>query len=859
MGCSSSSPKRPPPPPPVALPLREEVLPPLMLAPVFASPLASSQPSPNDGAALGNGRTLLFMRESSSNGQGRLMHEDDLMKKFKAHKAVFAKGFGADVTISQEKIPKTAQELEVIMRALQSCYLFAAASDEQREELAAYMHREECKEGETVVLQGEPGDKFYVIQSGVFEFFVDRILVTRRSPKFAEAYFGELALLYNSPRQATAVCASLEEGTKKAVLWAIDRDTFRHVLARTTQQSREEKRAAVQAIPLLRDALSEEQLNRVIEAVQLFHFSAGQRIVRKGDKGDVCFFIRHGTVECSKIGEAGLGKIELGPGTYFGERALVRDEPRAADVVAISDVVAMALDRKSFNELLGPLRAVMDDNMKERVVEALPILRELSAEARERVVSEFRVETFNQSDVIVKQGDVADKFFVIRQGKVRVVDDCECEIAVLKESEWFGEMGLLNNAPRNATCIAATPSVECFVLQRSLFTAHVANSQVLRLTADARAARNAQLKEVSTKHLARSIELHQLERLRILGKGTFGTVYLVQAKLGEERSLWALKMMNKYCIVRGGQRQNVCNEKALLSECAHPFVLALIKTFQDRDSLFMLLEFVQGGELFSIMQRKFRFPLYPTFFYAACLVDVFEHLHGRHIVYRDLKPENVLIDKRGYLKLADFGFAKRIMDKSFTLCGTPEYLAPEVVLGTGHNKAVDYWGLGILVYEMLVGISPFADDYENDQHVLGNNIVNCDLSYDAFNKAIVETESKPDIFWTAAPPTSALSMRDVTRRLANAGQLPVENLVRHLLTKNPIQRLGNLRDGVRDIKRHIFFSAEIDDWDNLRRGLVTPPYVPKLMSDTDTSSFDAFEPDTSWPEYKDSQDWCREF
>jgi len=112
------------------------------------------------------------------------------------------------------------------------------------------MHREEVRVGETVVLQGEPGDKFYVIQSGVFEFFVDKTLVAKRSPTFREAYFGELALLYNSPRQATAICTSLEEGAdqnkKKAVLWAIDRDTFRHVLARTTQQTREEKRAAVQ-------------------------------------------------------------------------------------------------------------------------------------------------------------------------------------------------------------------------------------------------------------------------------------------------------------------------------------------------------------------------------------------------------------------------------------------------------------------------------------------------------------------------------------------------------------------------------------------------------------------------------------
>jgi len=234
------------------------------------------------------------------------------------------------------------------------------------------------------------------------------------------------------------------------------------------------------------------------------------------------------------------------------------------------------------------------------------------------------------------------------------------------------------------------------------------------------------------------------------------------------------------------------------------------------------------------------------------------------------------------VKLADFGFAKKVPDKTYTLCGTPEYLAPEVVLGTGHDKGVDWWGLGVLVYEMLVGISPFASEYDEHQQVVCNNIVKGRVHFDKMTRAVMETEAKHDSFWTLPPNfmvraassnghkdtpmtpnsqsiTSRFSLsRGSSSRASSPGTMPVEDFVRKLLTKNPLQRLGNLKDGAKDVKRHPFFN-EIQDWSDLKARKIHAPFVPQLASDDDTSRFDEFEADASWPVYKGSQEWCEEF
>ena len=164
-----------------------------------------------------------------------------------------------------------------------------------------------------------------------------------------------------------------------------------------------------------------------------------------------------------------------------------------------------------------------------------------------------------------------------------------------------------------------------------------------------------------------------------------------------------MKVLRKTDVVRLRQVEHVNAERFILARIRHPFIVDLYATFQDHLNIYMLLSYVPGGELFSHIRRAQRFSADVTRFYLAIIVLALRYLHSNNIIYRDLKPENLLLDTRGYLKLADFGFAKVVDDRTWTLCGTPEYLAPEIIQSDGHGKAVDWWACGILCYEMLVG------------------------------------------------------------------------------------------------------------------------------------------------------------
>ncbi|XP_034147659.1 ribosomal protein S6 kinase alpha-6 isoform X2 [Esox lucius] len=289
------------------------------------------------------------------------------------------------------------------------------------------------------------------------------------------------------------------------------------------------------------------------------------------------------------------------------------------------------------------------------------------------------------------------------------------------------------------------------------------------------------------------------ELLKVLGQGSFGKVFLVRKIIGPDASqLYAMKVLKKASLkVRDRVRTKM--ERDILVEVNHPFIVKLHYAFQTEGKLYLILDFLRGGDVFTRLSKEVMFTEEDVKFYLAELALALDHLHHLGIVYRDLKPENILLDEAGHIKLTDFGLSKESVDvdkKAYSFCGTVEYMAPEVVNRRGHTQSADWWSLGVLMFEMLTGTLPFQG---KDRNETMNMILKAKLGMPQF-----------------------LS-------------LDAQSLLRMLFKRNPANRLGAGADGVEEIKRHTFFSTI--DWNLFRREL-QPPFKPAAGKPDDTFCFD---------------------
>jgi len=613
--------------------------------------------------------------------------------------------------------------------------------------------------------------------------------------------------------------------------------------------------------------MTAENIDGIAQALHRKVARASEVVIAEGDRGDYLYLVEAGVLSVSQR-DAPNVVDEIREGRVFGELALIYDSPRAATVTAVTTSTLWTLSAVDFRRLATRF---MNENLQRRiaVLKKIPAFAGLSDEQLGRVSAVMCEERFAPGEQICHQGEklvagVNDKFYTITEGEVMVTaqgfsrkssrdllqaaaessaaaaaagDPKIVSLGNLGPGEWFGEIALLSDAPRSANVVAlgsmggrdAQGHTVCLTLSRGAFEQIISPSAAQRAIVGASEVRQQDNHAIKLRHqrddAALALSMEKLALKQIIGIGGFS---VVKFAVGPEHEAFAVKLMNKAEIVKRNQVVHVLNERRILTSISHPFVLSLIKTFQTPTQLVMVLELLQGGELFSrVLKSGGGLPLRDAAFYAACVVEGLEFLHRKHIVYRDLKLENVVIGASGYPKIVDFGFAKELGEGQLTrtLCGTPDYLAPEAITHKGHNQPVDCWGLGVLMYEMLTQYSPFADSTnKGNRMVVFHNIMRGLESVD-WNELARPFRAALD------RQASAGTLTNDVIRTVNEEFAQVQNLLQRLWDPNPLSRATTTH-----VKQHRFFQEW--NWTALREMSVAAPWLPQLENAADLQYFD---------------------
>lgn len=563
--------------------------------------------------------------------------------------------------------------------------------------------------------------------------------------------------------------------------------------------------------------LSQYEIDQLMLTPEVVMVPPGQTVVQQGTPVDALYLCKSGTL-CSADD---LGNECARPGVAVGEHGLLLPHgeatwPTTLCAMGATPATLLRISRVALVEKLGcELWQAVRHAATRATIRSIQLLSVLDDEEVELLVRSLRESTVGEGAQIVREGELSTDFYIIVEGSVRITREQTAADAVkaaargdaadasdgkvvlcerLGAGSYFGEMALLEKKPRAATVTATSARVTLLSLDEPSF-AEVMGGPMQSIIARAAAARD---RKAARAELAR-VKREELVSLGVLGKGQCSRVELVQHRVNG--SVFALKVLNKLRLVATDQAQKVMTELEIVRGCDHPLLCTLVGAFESEKEVSMLLEVAMGGELFSLISKSQQgLSTEHARFYAASIACVFAYLHHKKVLYRDLKPENVVIDAKGYIKLVDFGFAKQLKtaaSRTWTLCGTPQYLAPEIITSQGHGLPVDWWTLGVLTYEMMTGGVPFdADDAMK------------------IYKAILKGR-------VAYP-----------KRIRQAPK----DFVGRLLALDPSKRLGASKRGSDDVASHAFLRGM--PLQAIERREVSPPHVPTIAHPTDTSNFE---------------------
>ncbi|KAH8352916.1 hypothetical protein KR084_007284 [Drosophila pseudotakahashii] len=581
-------------------------------------------------------------------------------------------------------------------------------------------------------------------------------------------------------------------------------------------------RTAIERNDFLNNLMDKERKEMVINAMAPASYQKHSLIIHEHEEGSEIYVSAEGQYD---VYRGGTLVATFGPATVFGELAILYNAPRQASIQAATDARVWKITRETFRAIMQ-ISGSREREENLQFLRSAPFLQEFDQSLLLKVVDLLQRKFYETDRCIVREGELGNEFYIIRCGTVTIKkqDDQGQEqiVAKRKRGDYFGEQALLNADVRQASVYADAPGTEVLMLDREAFISYLGTIKQLREKP------SSQRSDMGGRSSNKSLEfdneysqvaISELKKIATLGCGAFGRVDLV----AHGQQALALKIIKKIEVVKQDQIEHVYNEKNVMIKCRHsPFIAQLYRTYRNDKYVYFLMEACMGGDVWTVMSKRQYFDEKTAKFIAGCVVEAFDYLHSHNFIYRDLKPENLMLGTDGYCKLVDFGFAKfvRHNEKTNTFAGTPEYVAPEIILDRGHDRAVDYWALGILVYELLVGKTPFrgVNQIKIYQQIL-----------------------------------SGIDVIHMPSRIPKSAQ----HLVRHLCKQLPAERLGYQRKGIADIKRHSWFESL--DWQRLKLKQLPSPIKRPLKSWTDLQYFGPSGVENDYEPPEELSGWDKDF
>jgi cGMP-dependent protein kinase len=642
---------------------------------------------------------------------------------------------------------------------IDSVPLFNVLTNMQKDSLVGSLSTLKFRPGDPIVNQGDPGDLFYILKEGIVHCLKDGEKIREMGKG---EFFGEQALLYNTVRTASVVAHS----NVKCV--AISRNKLNIALGNNLENIIYENTKVI--------AFERSENLKLIDKRHQVKIMKKMKVVKYPDNSKVA---HAGTLRSAKMFIVLFGDLKYknqGFSVYstVGDLEIMQNNENLFeyDLITCGETHLAEISRQAFVECTdNSIKTLSLDKEAIAALKEVHILRSIPPEKFKLLIQCLKVQQFEDKDVIIRQNTPGDSFFLIKSGKVDIVQSGVLVRTVAKH-DYFGERSLIFDDYRSASVIAHGPVV-CWFLTRSDFQS-ILEESLHRLL----------LKRIELQD--NSITLLDLVPVKLLGQGNFGLVFLVINS--SNKRLYALKAIPRRKIDRYGMQENLILERKILLTLDHVMILKMVKSFKDSKRIYFLTEYVRGCDMFDALREMNTLSDREGKFYIGCLLLVLEYLHERDIVYRDLKPENVMIEEDGYPKLIDFGISKILSGRTYTVVGTPHYMAPEVILGKGYTYSVDLWSLGIMLYELFCFNVPFGEN-EEDPYMIYEKVLQRKLVYPSF------VDSK----------------------------LPAKGLIEVLLNKNPsLRNLGSPEA----LKNHQWFQGL--NWESLINKQVTAGFKPSL-------------------------------